>query len=170
MEFLQLVKERYSVRKFSQEPVAAEAVMKILEAGRHAPTAHNNQPQRILALQSEEALEKIRRCTQCHYQAPLAFVICADLEESWKREFDGVDSAWVDASIVTDHMMLEAASLGVGSTWVMFFQADAVREEFELEDQLLPVAILVMGYPASDSLPSIRHESRKALTETVRFL
>lgn len=58
MDFQSLSAARYSLRKFSSQPVEPEKLAQILEAGRNAPTAHNNQPQRIFVLQSPEALEK----------------------------------------------------------------------------------------------------------------
>ena len=53
MDFLKLARERYSVRKFTSEAVESEKLDAVLEAGRLAPTACNNQPQRILVLQLE---------------------------------------------------------------------------------------------------------------------
>ncbi len=146
-DFLTLAQERYSVRKFKPEPVAQAIVDRILRAGQLAPTGCNNQPQRIFVLQSEEALAKMRLCTKCHFGAPLGMLVCYDETQSWKRRFDGADSGWVDASIVTTHMMLEAHEQGVGSCWVMYFDPDAVKAQFELPDHLIPVALLVMGYP-----------------------
>ncbi len=60
MDFLELAKERYSVRKFSDKKVEREKLDAILEAGRCAPTAVNYQPQRVLVLESPEALEKLK--------------------------------------------------------------------------------------------------------------
>ena len=54
MELLKLISDRYSCRRYSQEVVKDEDILKILEAGRIAPTAHNNQPQRIYVVKSEE--------------------------------------------------------------------------------------------------------------------
>lgn len=53
----------------------------------------------------------------------------------------------MDASIVTTHMMLEAIELGLSTTWVMHFKPDAMREEFNIPDNIEPIALLVMGYP-----------------------
>ena len=150
-DFLTLSQERYSVRKFAQKPVAQEDIERILRAGQLAPTGCNYQPQHVYVLQSEEALAKMRKCTKCHFNAPLGMLICYDVNQSWKRKYDGADAGWVDASIVTTHMMLEAHELGVGSCWVMYFIPDAVRTEFELPDNQIPVALLVMGYPAEDA-------------------
>ena len=58
MEFAQLEKARYSLRKFSDRPVEPEKLALVLEAARCAPTAHNNQPQRVFVFQSEQALKK----------------------------------------------------------------------------------------------------------------
>ena len=64
MDFLELAKERFSVRSYSPKPVEPEKVAKILEAAQAAPTATNSQPQRVYVLQSPEALEKIRRVSK----------------------------------------------------------------------------------------------------------
>ena len=71
MDFAKLAAERYSLRKFSDRPVEAEKLAAVLESGRNAPTAHNFQPQRILVLQSPEALEKVDGCTGAHFHPPV---------------------------------------------------------------------------------------------------
>lgn len=167
MEFLKLAAQRYSARKFEDRAVPREAIDKILSAARLAPTAHNNQPQEIIVVQSAEALALLRKCTECRYDAPLAFIISYDKNLVWKRSYDGKDSGDVDASIVTTHMMLEAADLGLGSCWVMYFIPEAVRVEFELPENLEPVAILLVGY--ADGEPSPRHEERNAVEAYVTY-
>ena len=67
MDFEKLCAERYSLRKYADRPVEAEKLEKVLEAGHNAPTAHNLQPQRILVMQSREALEKAEECTACKF-------------------------------------------------------------------------------------------------------
>lgn len=170
MDFIQLAEERFSVRKFSDKPVEPEKVALILKAGQLAPTACNNQPQRIYVLQSAQALETLQKCKTGHFGETLAFLVCANTDECWKREYDNQPSDYVDGSIVATHMMLEAWELGIGSTWVMHFIPDAVRSEFKLPDNEVPVALLVMGYAAEDAKPSLRHPVRKPLEETVKYL
>lgn len=170
MDFLKLAENRYSMRKFSTKEVEQEVLDQILEAGRIAPTAHNNQPQRIYVLRSREALEKLGQCTECTFGAPLALVICYEYDESWKRSYDYANSGETDASIVTAHMMLMAASLGVGSTWVAYFNPVAVRETYELPMSVVPHAILPLGYPAENAKPSRLHADRKPMEETVTYL
>jgi len=64
MDFLELARKRYSVRNYSDRPVEEEKLLKILEAGRLAPTAVNYQPQKIFVLKSAEAIEKLRSVTR----------------------------------------------------------------------------------------------------------
>ena len=130
MDFLKLAEERYSVRSFTDKGVTQEDLDKILKAGHVAPTACNIQPQRILVINSEEAIEKLKGCTKCHFNAPTALLVCYSKDACWKRKYDGANSGEIDASIVTTHMMLEAASIGVGTTWVMHFDPTAMRETF----------------------------------------
>jgi hypothetical protein len=57
----------------------------------------------------------------------VVLLVCFDKNGSWVRPFNGEHSGWVDASIVTAHMMLQAADIGLGSTWVMHFDAAKIR-------------------------------------------
>ncbi|MCR5299775.1 MAG: nitroreductase family protein, partial [Erysipelotrichaceae bacterium] len=69
MEFQEVVKNRFSCKKYSDRPVETEKLQKILEAGRLAPTAKNLQEQHIYVLQSEEMLAKVDKVTPCRYNA-----------------------------------------------------------------------------------------------------
>ena len=169
MDFLELAAKRYSVRKFREEKVRQEDLDKILKAGMLAPTAHNEQPQRILVINSDEALEKLKKCTACHFNAPTALLICSDKDACWTRKYDGKKSYDIDAAIVTTHMMLEAASIGVGTTWVMHFRPQVVREEFALPDNYEASAMLMMGYPAPDAEPYPGHFGFKDEKELVFY-
>ncbi len=169
MTFMELAKERFSVRRFQDKEVPQEIIDRILEAGHIAPTGCNNQPQRILVIKSEEGLAKLRKCTRCHFDAPLVFAVCFDKKECWERPYDGKLSGDIDASIVTTHMMLEAAEQGIGSCWVMHFDPAKLREAFSLSDDLEPTALLVMGYPAEDAVPAPQHAVYRPLEEIVSY-
>lgn len=167
--FLQLASERYSVRKFESKPIPKELIEQVLKAGHVAPTACNNQPQRIIVVQSEEALQKLRKCTECHFHAPCALIVCYDKARCWVRSYDGKTSGDIDAAIVTTHMMLQAQALGLGTTWVMYFIPDAVRAEFALPEDVEPVAILVLGYPAKDAKVFPGHLQYRDESEIVSY-
>ncbi len=169
MEFKELIADRYSVRSFRPDPLKQEVIDQILKAGHIAPTGCNNQPQRILVLQSEESLQKLKECTKCHFDAPCAMLICHNEEESWVRKYDGAPASPVDAAIVTTHMMLAAHDLGVGSCWVMHFDPFAMRKNFEIPEHIHPLALLVMGYPSEDSTPRDLHEKTRPMEEVVFY-
>jgi nitroreductase len=169
MNFDQLSAARYSVRKFKTLPVEKEKLALILEAGRNAPTAGNRQPHRILVIDTAEGLKKVDACTQCRFGAPIVLLIAYDKTEYWVRKFDGENSGQIDASIVTTQMMLQAADIGLGSTWVMFFDPAKAVEAFTIPENLVPVAFLVLGYPAEDAVPSERHALRHSLDTIVYY-
>ncbi len=169
MEFEKLITERYSVRKFKSEHLSAECVKKILDAAHKAPTGCNFQPQRILVINTDEAIEKLKKCTRCHFNAPTAMLVCYNEEESWKRPYDGALSAPVDAAIVGTHMMLAAHNMGVGCCWVMHFNPAVMKEEFDIPDNINPVALLVMGYPDETATPHEFHNTFRPLDEVVVY-
>ena len=170
MDFAKLSAERYSLRKFSDQKVEQEKLDLILEAGRNAPTAHNNQPQRIFVIQSPEALEKADACTPMHFHAPMTLVVAYDPEAAWKREHDGKNHGEIDASIAITQMMLQAADLGLGSTYVGVFEPEKLLEAFPEMAGLCPIAMLPMGYPAENARPSKLHTMRKPMEELVKYL
>ncbi len=169
MEYFELIKERYSVRKFKQQKISKDDLDKILSAGHLAPTGCNNQPQRIYVLKSDEAITKLKNCTKCHFDAPNAMLVCYDKNEVWRRKYDGKTCGVSDACIVATHMMLAAHDIGVGTTWVMHFDPEAMQSEFEIPENVSPVALLVMGYPADDAKPLELHFKYRSADETVIY-
>ena len=169
MEFTNLIEERYSVRSFQPEHLPREVLEKILAAGHKAPTGCNYQPQRILVLNTDESIEKLRACTKCHFGAPTALLVCHNTAESWVRPYDGALSSPVDAVIVATHMLLAAHNEGVGSCWVMHFDPAAMRQTFAIPNGIEPAALLVMGYPAENAKPLPLHFKTRPITETVVY-
>ncbi len=169
MELNELITSRYSVRSFKPEHLPQAVIDRILEAGHKAPTGCNFQPQRILVLNTDESLEKLKNCTKSHFNAPCAMLICHNQEESWVRKYDGALSSPVDAAIVTTHLMLAAHDVGVGSCWVMSFDPAAMRENFHIPPAVSPVALLVMGYPAEDAKPLDLHFKTRPMEEVVYY-
>jgi len=170
MEFLEIARKRYSVRKYQKKEVEKEKLYKILEAARVAPTGVNFQPYKLIVAQQEESLKKINKAANT-FGAPLVIIVCGDHDKAWKRPFDGKNIVDIDASIVTDHMMLQATELGLGSVWICYFKPDVIKEEFNLPDNLEPINILAIGY--SDCVPASpdRHSTqRRPLEEFVTYM
>ena len=170
MDFAALSAERYSLRKFSDQPVEAEKLAQILEAGRNAPTAHNKQPQRIFVFQNPETMETLDGCMNCHFKCPCLIVVAYDPEEAWHRETDGKNHGEIDATIAATQMMLQAADLGLGTTYVGMFEPEKMWAAFPELAGLMPIAVLPLGYPAEGARPSRLHGTRKPLEELVTYL
>lgn len=170
MDFLELAKERYSVRSFSDRPVEQEKISLILEAAKVAPTAVNYQPQKLYVISDPEALAKLSAIRPL-FGAPLAIIVCYDDSLSWKNSRDfRHDSGEVDAAIVTTHMMMEAWDLGIGSCWIGAFSPAAVAALFDIPENEHPVAILPLGYRTSDCKPSEMHNKFRPCSEMVKFV
>ena len=170
MEFREVVKKRYSCKKYSARQVEPEKLAAILNAGRLAPTAKNLQEQHVYVLQSDEALAKLDTVTPCRYGAPTALVVSFDSKNVFTYPGGRRDSGVEDAAIVATHMILAAADEGVDSCWINFFDPDKLAELLGLPEDEEVLMVMDLGYAAEGAGPLPNHGSRKALEETVTFL
>jgi nitroreductase len=168
MEFEKVIKDRESTRSFKETAVSDELIEKILEAGRLAPTARNFEPQRIYVVKSKEGLEKIDHCSPCRYNAPVVLLVCSDKSVAWSKP--NYSSYEMDATIAATHMILEATNLGVDNIWVMMFDNNKIKEEFNLGDNIEPICLIPIGYKADDCPASSQHNIRKDLSELVQYV
>ena len=169
MNFLEIAKSRYSVRSYSDKKVEQEKLDKILYAAHVAPTAANLQPVRLIVVQNDEGLNKIGKAANI-YGAPLAIIVCSEHNRAWARPFDGKQTVDIDASILTDHMMLEATELGLGSVWICYFKPDIISREFDLPDNLEPINILAVGYSNEPHASPERHTTQRIpLSDLVHY-
>ena len=167
MDFLELAKERYSVRKMSPEKVKQEDLDKILEVARLSPTAKNMQRERLLVVNTEEGIEKMKQCTSCDFGASTIVVISYEKDDAENESEFSRKYGLIDTGIVATHMCLEATNLGLGTTMVGLFDRKLIKELFNIPDKYQPELLLPIGY--IDRKPSILHERRKALKELVKY-
>lgn len=167
MEFEEIIRKRTSVRKFSDIKLEQEKLDKILEAGRIAPTAKNNQPINIYVIKSDVGIEKIDKASRCRYGAKTILIVCGNKEDAYhKGEYT---TAEMDSCIVATHMMLEATNIGVDNVWVESFDGDIIREEFEIPNKYTPFLLMPLGYKAEDCPMNPLHDRRKAIEEIVEY-
>lgn len=152
MNLLDLAKKRCSVRDFSNSPVEAEKLKYILEVARMAPSACNLQPWSFLVLQSEEIREEIKECYDRDWfaSAPLYILVCGNHEVSWKRKFDEKDHCDIDIAIAAEHIALAVEEVGLGTCWVCNFDPEKCRKIVKLPENIEPMVLLPIGYPARD--------------------
>lgn len=167
MNFLSLAQSRFSVRKYKTTPVEEEKILKVLEAGRIAPSAVNYQPWHFIVINEKDKLEQLHGVYNRPWikEAPVVIVACSDHSKSWKRSADGKDSADIDLAIAVDHMTLMATELGLGTCWVCNFDVDKCAEILGLPGYIEPTVILPLGYPAIKPA----EKKRKQLSEIVHI-
>lgn len=170
MEFKEVIKNRYSCKKFSGRQVEKEKIDAILEAGRLAPTAKNLQEQHVYVIRSEEGLAKIDTVSPCRYQAPTVLVVAFDKNNVFTYPGGKRDSGAEDATIVATHMILAAADEGVDSCWVNFLDPDVLAKTLGLPENEEVLMVMDLGYAEEGAGPLPNHASRKGLDETVTFL
>ena len=170
MEFKEVIRKRYSCKKYGSRRVEPEKLAAVLEAGRLAPTAKNLQEQHIYVLQSPETLAKIDGITPCRYGAPVVLVVAFDKNNVFTYPGGKRDSGAEDAAIVATHLMLAAADEGLDSCWLNFFDPEKAAEALDLPENEEILMLMDIGYAAEGAGPLANHDSRKPLSETVSRL
>ena len=170
MDFKEVVKNRYSCKKYSERKVDRESLTAILSAGRLAPTAKNLQEQHIYVVETEENLAKIDKVTPCRYGASTVLVVAFDKNNVYTYPGGKRDSGIEDASIIATHLMLAAANEGVDSCWLNNFDPDILAKELELPKNEEILMLLDLGYAAEGTGPLPNHSSRKDLDDTVSYI
>ncbi|MCR5494096.1 MAG: nitroreductase family protein [Treponema sp.] len=170
MDFNEVVKNRYSCKKYSDKSLSKKELDSILEAGRLAPTAKNLQEQHIYVVQSKEGLAKIDSITPCRYNAPVVLIVAFNKNNVFTYPGQKRNSGLEDASIVATHLMLGAFNAGVDSCWLNNFDPEKAAEIFNLPEDEEVLMLLDLGFAAEGTGPLANHNSRKNIEETVSYI
>lgn len=164
MDFLDLVKRRYSVRSYEQKAIELSKLDYIMECVRLAPSAVNFQPWKFAIITDEERLAALKTAYPREWiqTAPCIIVACADHTQSWHRKVDNKDHADIDLSIAIEHLCLAATEQGLGTCWVCNFDVDTCKEVMQLPSHIEPIALIPIGYPLEQAIPE---KKRKTLEE-----
>lgn len=145
----EVIRNRRSVRSFSNKPISQESIEKLLDAGRWAPTPSNVQSWRFVVIQSSDHIEILKNLSPGFpKEATLAIAICSD-----QRDMENFGKAEVsilraeEGAMAAQNMMLVAYSLGLGSCCVASFSATGISTLLELPDYIQPVLLIALGYP-----------------------
>jgi nitroreductase len=155
MDTLQTILERRSIRQYKPQPIPAEHLKQILEAGRQAPSAANRQPWHFVVVGDPEQRQRVAQaCNGQMWMADAAYILVAlglpKVSGKWYR---------VDVAIALENMVLAARSLGYGTCWVGAFDPEKVKAVCQIPVEAEVVACTPLGVP--DAAPAARE--RKAL-------
>lgn len=149
---------RTSIRDYEARPVEKEKVEKMLRAAMAAPTAMNKQPWHFVVVGQRSVLDSLAGAnpySKMLLKAPLAIVVCGDMDkviEGGGRDF------WIqDASAATENLLLAAHAMGLGAVWTGAYPSEerskAISATLSLPDNLVPLNMIVIGYPAEHPQP-----------------
>ncbi|UCD30761.1 MAG: nitroreductase family protein [Planctomycetota bacterium] len=185
---IELLRNRYSVRKFQDKKIPDEILRNLLEAGRLSPSGGNEQPWLFGVVTDGDLIKEIAGAAygqEWIAGAPLLIILCIRIieddrgaREIQKKRFpdhaDAIDAMDKDlytalnleehqTKIAGAHMALVALEHGIGSTWVSHFEVKKVAELLKLSNQYVPSEILVLGYPAEESTCAPRKELQELI-------
>ena len=165
MEFLELVKRRYSCRNYQSKPVEQGKLDYIMECVRLAPSAVNRQPWKFRIIRSDEDRKKLCQCYSREWFTTAPVIIIASIlhDEEWVRS-DGKHHGDIDIAIAVEHLCLAAAEQGVGTCWVCNFDAKLCKSLFALPDNEEAAVLIPLGYPADE----LREKNRKLISEIIK--
>lgn len=164
MELNEVLLKRRSVRKFTDEPVSEEDVLKLLHAGMSGPSACNRTPWEFFVVTNPEILEKLRKAARySKIKAPLAIVVCGNLSKALPLQ---LSPFWIqDCSAATENILLEATELGLGTVWCgvhpMKRAEKNVSEALGLSANLVPLNIIRIGHPAEEPEARDQYNEKK---------
>jgi nitroreductase len=164
MDFLDLVKNRYSVRAYKSIPIEEEKLTQILEAARMAPTGANRQPFQLIVIHTAGREEELKLIYNKAWFVQAPIIICACAITIQGRQFNE-GSSYGNVAIVMDHLILAATSLGLGTCWIGAFNPDMARDILGLPEEARPVVFATIGYPNDKP----RLKVRKPVEELVRY-
>ncbi len=168
MNLYDIMFARRSVRQFTGVAVPEDAIRRILEAARQAPSACNIQPWHFYVVRDAETRRRLFPQERQHWaaEAPVVLVACSRPGDAWVRRYDEKNHADVDLGIVVEHLILAATAEGLGACWICAFDPANARAVLDLPAELEPVAMTPLGY-AAETPPQ---RPRKAMAEITTWI
>lgn len=154
MDVFDCIFSRRSIRKFLNKEIKKEDIIKILEAGRHAPSSGNLQNWRFIVVKNEKIKNEIFKASlnqDVVKKANVLIIVCSDdnaIMPYGMRGFKLYSIQNVAAAI--ENMLLAANALGIGSCWVGAFDEDKIKEILKIPENISVHAIICLGYPAEN--------------------
>jgi nitroreductase len=163
MEVYEAIMTRRSVRAYDSKQIPEDILLRVLEAGRAAPSASNAQPWHFIVIKNpgkRKILSK-RMFTRFLAESPVVLVGCGEKNKKYHM---------VDVSIAMQQMVLAATAEGLGTCWIGDFDDRVVHDLLKIPEKYNIVCLLAMGYPREKldlGAKLVRSRNRKKLEEIV---
>jgi len=165
MELYEAIDHRYSVRDYKSLDVEAEKLMRILDAGRVAPSARNLQNWKFVVVRDPVVKDPLVEACEQPWMST-APVIVAVVGTSGRTMFCGIPADPVDCAIAIDHMTLAAVAEGLGTCWIGHFKQEECKRILDVPEECSIIEMFTLGYPASEKKGESK---RKSSDEVICF-
>jgi nitroreductase len=153
MDFIELSKQRRSIRKFTEQEIHDEIIEQLLISAMAAPSARNMQPWEFHVIKNKEIQNQIKNSFKNYdFNSTLTIVVCGNKERTLTQNDNDF---WIqDCSAAVENILLAATSLGLGAVWCGAFpvieRSEKVRTIINVEENIVPMAVIQLGYPNED--------------------
>jgi len=170
LDVLEAIKERRSIRAFTDEKVSEKDVERLIDAARWAPSAGNTQPLELVVVKDMETKRKLSEAALNQTfieKAPVVIVVCADLNRSSRGYGSRGERLYSiqDTAAATENILLAAQELGLATCWVGAFRDKEVAKAVKAPKNMKPVAIVPVGHPAERPLAP----QKRSVNEIVHY-
>jgi len=182
VEFTKVISWRRSVRRFKDQPIEKEKLLQILDAARVAPSSSNSQPWHFIVVDDKDKIGRIARAAPPGTRSIISFsqkaaaIIVACYRKKLTHEIArifGHENHLIDVAIATDHLVLRATDLGIGTCWIGWFNEKELKRMLKIPSGFKIAALVALGYPAEEStnegIGGIAPGARKGLSEITSY-
>lgn len=155
---------RRSIRKFTSEPIPDDIIQQLLESAMAAPSACNKRPWEFYVIRNPELVEQLHHVSRYSNMNSTLIIIVAGND---KRSLNHKDNDfWIqDCAAATENILLTVTELGLGACWCglypMVTPTKSVRKLLGLEEHIIPMAMIQVGYPAESSEPRTQYDAKR---------
>jgi len=151
-DILDIITSRRTIKQFLAKFVSWENITKVIDAARHAPSCGNIQNWKFIVVYDPTQKQKVAEAAYEQYDVAMAavlIIVCAEPEKA--ERYYGLRGERLytvqNCAAAVQNMLLEAHSLGLGSTWIGAFDEDSLRPLCSIPEEIRPQAIVALGYP-----------------------
>lgn len=164
MSVYDIILKRRSIRMFTQETISDEIITKLLESAMAAPSACNKQPWEFYIVKNKELREQLKTVSKySNMDSSLIIIVAGNDKRSLNHR---VNDFWIqDCAAATENILLTATELGIASCWCGLFPmvtpVKKVRKIIDLEDHIIPMALIHLGYSNENAEPRTQYNKKR---------
>ncbi len=178
MVLLDIIRHRRSIRRYLDKPVERDKIMLCLEAARLAPSTCNSQPWKFIVVDDRELKDRLCRAAFSGIYSVMSFagkapVIVAVVSEKARflarigSLFRGTNFYLIDIGIATEHFVLQAEELGLGTCWLGWFNEGAVKSILNVPKDRRIDILIALGYYDREKIG--RPHKREPMSQIASF-